>query len=94
MLGRNLRSLDEDSNGRVPQGRPLRQSHFQRMQRAIAGILQLVYNAKVDAARGSVRNSNVRLPVIKVVTGAQRMHAASGEEAARAQRKEKADSHW
>jgi hypothetical protein len=63
------------------------QPHIERVKRAVPGILQLVGDAEMDAAWSGGGNANLRLAIVEVEPGPERVHASAGNEHSPAQNK-------
>ncbi len=85
LLRRNFRALDNDTQVLLAKHSSLRQSNFKGAQRAIAGIFEFIDDVEMDAAGRSAGNKDLRLPIGKLIAGAEGMDAARREECPRAE---------
>ena len=85
MLRRNFRALDDDAQVLLAKYRSFGQTNFEGTQRTIAGIFEFIGDVEMDAARRGAGNENLRLPIGKLIAGAEGMDAARREKCARAQ---------
>jgi hypothetical protein len=85
VLRGNFHAFDEDAQVLLAEHWARWQTNFEGTERTIAGILEFIGNAKMDASRRSSGDENLRLPIGKLKARAKGMDAARREKCPRAQ---------
>jgi hypothetical protein len=58
------------------------QAHFEGTERAVSDVVELIGYVEMNRASRGAGGANLRLAIVKMIAGAERMHAAGDEECA------------
>ena len=74
MLQRGLPVIDPEAQILCSEVWPLRHPHFQRPQRTVPGVVQMIDNANVEPVGRACGGTNLRLTVYKIKAGTERRY--------------------